>query len=228
MKSHILIMMCGLLMVSCSRKILIQQASQLSDTELRQSEDRIEVRTYYSGDMGEFITFQVDVDNRSEETLTISERDLELSLDEGNGRYARMRPIRKAELMDRLHAEKEQLIREKKAVTISRVLGSGLGIVAAVLGGVSGPEAIIYGSDSAAGIIDDRRAYNAAQGSIEERIEYHEDYTLSRMDVPAGGHGSFDIHFERVMVETMAILKFECKGNELKFPYEFYLEEIKL
>lgn len=213
-----------LMATSCSRKFLVQQAVPTSD-EVIQNVDRIDIRTYYGGDMRDFITFQVDVDNRSDSPVSIKEMDFDLLLIQDRDEV--LYPIRKSILLDDLYSKKDQVKREKKAATFANVVATGFGIVAGVMTGVDGVSQVFYGADSVTGMIDQRRAYNAYQGDIEEIISYHEEYTLDDILIEAGRSASFDIHFDRMMVEASGMLRLRCNDTVVEFPYDLYLQEVK-
>lgn len=167
----------------------------MTSEDVLRTNNRIDVRTFYGGDMGSFITFQVDVDNRSDSSLFIAERDLLFNITQGDGNNLTLGAIRKSRILDDLYREEKRVDKEKKASTIFTVIATGLGLVTGV--GGAGVDAVLYGSDAASVIVGDRRSYNAYQGSIQEMIEYHEEYTLDELEIEPGRSASFDVHFKK-------------------------------
>jgi len=215
-----------LLCASCSQKILIQEAYQI-DTEKVDNQSRIDVRTYYAGDGIDIISFQIDVDNRSDGYIELSERNIELRVESQGSRETVMRPIYKKKLIADLAFEERQLGIEKKANTISNVILAGASIFSGILGG-SPVDNVIIGTDAAIGIIDTRSRFGAAQGSIKEQIAYHEEYTLEEARIPAGRSGSYDVHFPRLLTNSNCELMIVIEGKEYSTRYELEVKELKV
>lgn len=213
---------------SCSRKILIQEAYFLENEAERQSEDRVDIKTYFVGDDGYNINFQIDIDNRSDSIVLLSERDIELKLFYANRRREILTPFRKAELIEALSNEERSLEGEKNADTAANIIMFGAGIFGSILSGGSAVENIIYGSGTAIDIASRRSEYGAAQGSIEEQIEYHKKYTLDEATIWPGSKASFDIHFERVMTNCLSELIIYYGDNNHVSEYELVVEEVKI
>jgi len=194
---------------SCSRKIQVQEAYFLENETAKQNKDRVDIKTYYVGDDGYNISFQIDINNRSESPVHLSERDIELELNYTGSRKNVMAPIRKADLIIALDQEER------------RFLGG-------ILTGAPAVETIVYGSGTAADIVSRRSEYGAAQGSIEEQIQYYEKYTLDEATIEAGGSATFDIHFERVMANCRSELVIFYGDNSYVAEYDLVVEERKI
>jgi len=214
-------------MASCSQKILMQEAYPLEDNNSDETR-RVDIKTYYAGDAFQFISFQIDVDNRSGDTIYLSEKDIELKLrlawDESNT----IRPIRKKELIDALWSEGKALRTEKNVSVASNVFVAGVNILAGVLGGADGISTAIYGADSAINIVEQRRYYKAAQGTIEEQIDYIDEYTLEEARILPGRSASYDIHFDRLMVDSHCELVIYSGSERYVTVYELVVAEKKM
>lgn len=213
---------------SCSRKIQVQEAYFLENETAKLNTDRVDIKTYYVGDDGYNISFQIDIDNRSESPVHLSERDIELELNYTGSRKNVMAPIRKADLIIALDQEERRLEGEKNADTAANIILSGVGILGGILTGAPAVETIVYGSGTAADIVSRRSEYGAAQGSIEEQIQYYEKYTLEEATIEAGDSATFDIHFERVMANCRSELVIFYGDNSYVAAYDLVVEERKI
>ncbi len=213
---------------SCSRKVLIQEAYYLENESQELSKDRVDIKTFFAGDDGVNITFQIDIDNRSESPVVLSERDIQLELKYKGRRRDILTPIRKADLIQNLMYEEERLESEKKADTAANIILSGVGILGGIVAGGSPAETIIYGSGSAADIVTRRNEYNTAQGSIEERIAYIEKYTLDETTIQPGSQATYDIHFDRVMANCFSELVVFYGDADHRSEYELEVQTVKV
>lgn len=218
MKNGILLI-CLIVLVSCSRKIKVQEA-YLIDTERKASTSDVNIRTHYVGDAFQYITFQVDIDNQSSDTLFVSERDVELRTRHERYRRGNIIPIRKEVIIQDLEAENALLEHEKKTKTARRAIFSGVKIVSGVMAGKDKEDAIIDGTAAATDIMDVRRQYIAAQGSIEDQIAYIDEYTLGHDAIPPGKSASYDVHFERLMIKGRCELVIYSNGAPHATQYE--------
>lgn len=202
---YFLFLLSFILLTSCSKKIRVQEA-YLIDTERQAVSSDIDIRTHYVGDALQYITFQVDIANRSKDTLFFSERDIELRTRHDQRRKANISPIRKETIIQDLEAEEAQLEHEKKTNTARRAIFSGVKIVTGVIAGKDVDDAIIKGTESATDIMDERRQYSAELGTIEDQISYIDKYTLGEDRIPPGQSASYDVHFRRLMIKGLCEL----------------------
>ena len=207
------------LLISCSRKIKVQEAYLIEYDRPTPSSD-IDIRTHYVGDAFQYITFQVDIANRSADTLFVSERDVELRTRFERSRRGNISPIRKEVIIQDLEAENALLEHQKKSNTTRRAIFSGVRIVTGVMAGKDIDGAIIDGTESATGIMEERRQYIAAQGSIEDQIAYIAAYTLGHDNIPPGASASYDVHFERLMLKGRCELVVFSTGEPRATQYE--------
>jgi len=212
---------------SCSKKVLFQEAYLLESS--RVDRDKLaELNTYYAGDAFDYITFQVDINNRSENTIFLSERDVELRFRREGRRAAVINPIRKNEMIQNLVLQDESLEAQKKASTVGRSVLSGVTILSSVLSGGDPLINVVSGTDIALDIVEERRQYEAAQGTIEEQIAYLEEYALGERTIAPGETGSFDIHFERLMVDGLAKLIIYSGTDKYISEYELVVVKKRL
>ena len=228
MKKIILLSVSAIVILSsCSQKILVQDAYQI-DSEETFSESRVDVKTQYAGDGLQYVTFQVDVDNRSEDSIFLSSGNIVLDISNGSRRTTKLAPLRKYDIIRSLEQENNNLESEKKTNTAANIILGGAGILTGILAGGSAPENIIYGAGTAVDVLDQRQRYGAAQGSIEDQIIYHEEYTLDEVVVAPGRTASYDIHFERLLIGGPADLRIKINGEEHVTNYEFEVNEVRV
>jgi len=218
------------LTLACAPKVIIQQAYSL-DTENEtqsNSKNRVDVKTFYGGDAFDFITFQIDIDNRSNDSISLHENDVELVINYLGDKRRVISPIRKNKLITDLEFAEERMDQEKKASTAANGFFLGLGVLAGVLSGANSVENILYTTESAVYLIDERRQYDLAQGSIEDQLAYLEEYTLGSAIVAPGRSASYDVHFDRLMLDTDCELIIYFADTAYSFPYDLVVEEVKL
>ena len=231
MKFRILLLATTLILsASCSRKLLIQEAYAIeaSDESRRDlSNNRVDIRTSFAGDNGySFITFQIDVDNKSSETIYFDENDVTLIIGRGADKQL-LSSIPKREIISMLEYESKNVNLNKKVDTAEGALGSGFELLAGILAGdiIGG---IFYGSLTAADMLTRRNDFKKAERSIEEELAYHEEYTLDEATLAPGESGSYDIHFDRTMQASFAYLEIYCADHNYGFEYQLEVKEIKV
>ncbi len=225
--SYTLFLSFCILSTSCTQKIYLQDASPENDTEYIETND-VSVATRYSGDAFDYIIFEIDIDNLSDETIELSSRDVKLMISDNEGlRDRKLRAIDKDYLIDMLYNEQELVKRERTARNVGGIVNLGL----TLLGGVAGNNTLntaIYATDSAAAIIDNNRAYKLISGSIEDQIIYLEDWVLKKDTIGPGESGSWDILFDRYLIEGNATLEISNGQLDHAFPYQLYIREEKI
>lgn len=231
MKLRILIFGLALIFLSsCSRKLLIQEAYAVEETEDSRRHlpnNRVDLTTSFAGDNGySFITFQIDVDNRSSETIFFDENDVTLMIGRGSDKQL-FYPIPRREVISTLEYESKNVNFNKKADTAEGALGTGFELLAGLLAGdvVGG---IFYGSLTAADMLTRRGEFNKAERSIEQELEYHNEYTLGEVTLGPGESGSYDVHFSRTMRANFAQLEIYCADHNYEFGYQLEVKEIKV
>lgn len=228
MKKLLLLFTLVLSYCSCAPKIALQQAYLLErDIPEPPAENRVDIKTFYGGDAFDFITFQIDIDNRSSDTIALDARDITMYLESSNGYKTSLYPIDKNAFINTLSSDAHYLNREKKADTAANIILSGIGVLGAVLGGGNTAETVIYGTGTAVDIMDRRRGYEEAEMSIEEQIAYHEEYTLDRTTLAPGENASYDIHFSRLMTDGYCELEIFCADNNYLFEYDLEVIETR-
>lgn len=227
MKNLILLLAIGLTLVSCSRKILVQDA-YLTQSDRGLSDQDVRVETTFAGDAYSYITFQLDITNNTTDSIRLTERDVELIYNADRGRNQYLKPIRKVDIISDLEQAEERLAIEKKQETISASVLTGVGVLGSVLAGGNVLDNVIYGTGAAADIMDVRNRYGLEQGSIEDQINYHLEYTLDKVMVPPLGKASYDIHFERLLVDGPAEMVVYFGGQDHVTKYHMEVNQIKV
>jgi len=216
---------------SCSRKILIQDAHQLEDRGDHRNNNPmndIDIKTSYAGDAFDFITFQVDIVNNSEQTITLDVNDIALMIDVGGDRRRQARPVFKNDILRSLEKEAVLVEQERKSEMARNVIFGGANVVTAILVGNNPADVIFNGSIATTDIMDRNRQYMNVGASIEEQIYYHEEYSLDRAVISPGSDASFDVHFERTLLVARAEMEIYCEGHTYDFDYQLDVREEKV
>jgi len=211
-------------LASCGNKILFQEAKYMESSPSN-TPNRVDVNTYYAGDAFSFITFIIEVDNRSEDTLILTESDVLLEYQNSVGAETKLYPIRKKKLLADYEDEQKTLNFSKKASAVTNIVSAGFGLLAGIAGGADAVGIFFYGADATADILADREFYENAQASVEEQLIYMEEYTLEKDTILPGRLGSFDVHFDRLMMSGLAELNVDCDSITYSTTYNLEVKE---
>jgi len=164
----------------------------------------------------------LDVKNNGSDTLFFNDGDVTLNI---NAPYANMakseyRILKKEHLIESLEYEREDVEQEKKTRTTVNAIGAGLDVLSFAIGG-GGIGAVVYGAESALYIAEDRRQYSIIEGDIEDQMAYLDAYALGEVALPPGEAGSWDLIFDRDMIDVACTL--EVVLNEKTYPFDYNL-----
>ena len=191
--------------------------------------NRIDLETSFAGDNGySFITFQVDLVNRSEHTVFIDDNRITLRIDSREEQRDIFHPIPKRDIIESLEEETKNISNQKKLDTAEGALYTGLEVLSGISATGNLFEGLLFGSLNAVDMISRRRVFNKAENSIEEEIDYHAEYTLDRVMIDPGESATFDVHFERPIRESAAELEINCADHSYLFDYQLELKEMKV
>jgi len=214
--------------ISCSKKIMLQGAERLEVRDSDLSQDAIRVQCFYAGDAFEYIVFELDLFNESEYDVIVNARDISLIIHEpGNQRS--LRPLRKSEIISQLEYEHRQVNAERKANNILGAIGIGVTLVAI---GVNSNYPVIdgfsYAMESAVYMLEDNRAYALIEGSLEEQVDYVNQWVLERDTLAAGEDYSWDILFDRELINAAVQFVVSINGQEYIQDFQFYTHEERI
>lgn len=214
--------------ISCSKKIMLQDAERLEVNDNSVTKDGIRVQCFYAGDAMEYIVFELDLFNESREDLIVNARDISLVINEP-GYQRNLKPLRKSEIISQLEYEHRQVKAERKANNILGAISIGINLVAIgtnsnfpVIDGIS------YATESAVYMIEDNRAYALIQGSLEEQVEYVDQWVLERDTLAAGEDYSWDVLFERNLINAPVQFVINIQGQEYIQDFQFYTSEERI
>ncbi len=178
------------------------------------STESYDLHVAFIEDAIEHLVFHLIVENYSKDSLELTHKDFELKFIDLNGEGFRVRSIDVNDRKEFLVAEKEGLGREKKTRTIGNVILAGLEAVAiAISPGGSVAGAIVYAAESSVYIAEDRNAFNIAQLSIDDHINYLEDWVLYKDVIGPESDSEFDILFERFLRNSDLIISADINGQ---------------
>ncbi len=208
---------------SCSQKIYVQEAFEKPQSLERTGNSTIEIKTRYAADGFDYLIFQMDINNRSDEPFSISSEDLTLHVFETQGPQENFSlvALNKEDLIYDLQRTQEQVKRERKTRQAENILGLGINILGIALGG-NNIEGLIYTTEAAGILIEDNRAYKLFEGSLEEQMQYVDDWVLDRTTLQPGESVSYDVLFDRILIEGEA--DFEVKNTQVNYIQTYYLE----
>ena len=188
MKKCYLLFITTLLCSSCAQKVYFFDAQKLGmDTPKHEKE--IVVNSYFAGDALDYVIFELDVENNSQETIDFSYRDVYLEIYEKfNSRPIILDALNKDDVIAELEETHERLKREKRARDIGNALDLGINLaLMGSVGGSSSLNAILYSTDVASVMMEDARAYKFMTGSLEEQINYIEEWVIYKENLKTWG-----------------------------------------
>lgn len=202
-------------------KVAFRDVDNLEFTE--DEEKDVAIRTAFVGQAIDYSIFQVEIENLTDQPMSISYDDVRLVHSNGFQRNAH----HKYNFIKNLNEEKKDLKKEKRVRTIGNILLGGLTIagIAAGGGGANSVNAIAYGAESAIYIADDARAFNAMEGSIEDEIAYIKEWVLFESIVPSGEALSKDVIFPNQDFKDDFDIEIKLDGKRYLIPYECVLKE---
>ena len=219
--------------LSCSRTIYefetIPKEPIIHSSTGSNSASDIEIRVNYESSELDLSVFQVDIYNGSEDTLFITNNDIIFSLYtdyyiEG----AELYPLDKDFLINDYKHQHKQVQQEKKESTFWNIFISGLDIASFAIstGGISAG-VVGLAAESTAYILEDRSYYNSLSGSLEEQINYVEDWVLDEIKIAPGQRGAFDLLFEHVISDGKGRLDINIDSIQFEFPYILQTRKVK-
>lgn len=189
----------------------------------------IDLKTRFGGDAFQFMVFELDVKNDSEDSVIVSAKDIYLEIHrnlENDG--FKMQPLDKTELLQRLKYENETVRKERRATNVLNAVFTGISVVALAVGpGVNAADAVFYSLESTSYLIEDARYYNLVQGSLEEQMKYIDEWVLEEAVLMPGEEESWDVLFPRFLVDADATLYLDQQFGEYEFDYSLFKNQLR-
>jgi len=202
-------------------KVAFKNTENIEFTEDQETE--LTIRTAFIGNAIDYAIFQLEIENDSEIPVSISYEDVRLVHHHGFQRNAH----HKYNFIKNLKSEKKKVKKQKKANTIGNILFGALTVasIASGGGGINTADAVIYGAESLVYIADDRRAFNAMEGTIEDEIKYIEDWVLFESIIPSEGVLTNDVMFPSDGLNDDFDIEIRLDGKLYLIPYDCVVRE---
>ena len=113
---------------SCAPKIYLQEADKTKSSKNLTEQDDIRIESYYSGDALEYLVFELDAFNNSEDTIILDARNLQLLIEDEKGNEILLKSLNKDRLTADLKHYHEEVRIENKTRNITNAIGIGLNI----------------------------------------------------------------------------------------------------
>ena len=230
MKHFIYLLFSGIILFSSCKssyrytEIKPKEVSEVSIENVeftKDSYENIEIKTAFIGFAADYMIYQVELYNNSDQDISITYRDVDIEYADGFTLNAR----HKYQFIEQLKDEKQSVKTTKKANTFANILIGGLGIVSIFTGGGNGVDGALYAIETTAYVAEDHRNFNLIEGSIEDEIKYIEDWVLHEDLIPAGEQLSSDIIFPIAESDYDFDIVFELAGGEYRIPYSSIIRE---
>ncbi len=221
-----------LLCCSCSPKMYYQEGYIDSDIPAVQNASNSDIyfETRFAGDAIDYLIFELDIENSSDQDLPLSVLDISLVLqDYDNNETMEIYPFDKNTLIKELEERRRILKSEKRTRNIAGIVGVGLSVFAV---GASGNtydalNAAAIATDITAEIIYDNRSYALMDGDIETQTQYVDEWVLDDVLIPSDMTTSYDLIFPSTLINGKAILNIQNDDIRYKQEYVFEIVELK-
>ncbi len=190
-----------------------------------ETDDDIIVRSAFVGYGIDYAIFQIEIENNSDRAMDVTYQDVNLVHVDGFQRKAH----NKYDFIKGLKRDQAEIKKQKKASTIGNIVFGGLTALSLLGGGgtLNNLNAVAYGVESAAVILDDRRNYDLASGDIEEEMRYIEEWVLFESYVAPESVFSKDVIFPIKDLDSDFDLVLQLKDRQYQIPYDSVLKTVK-
>ena len=223
-RHNILLLSIVILSYSCSPQIYFLEANKIEKiTENHQGE--VAITADFAGDAIDYIIFELTIENNSTDTFFIRNEDITLNLSEEETSSQRpIFPLEKDFLLERIENRKDENRVRKKHRTLNLVLG-GLDILTTLLSpGLSAGNRLLYAIEPAVYMADGQRSSKLVERSIDEQIQYVEDWAFDDTFILPGAEGSWDILFESVLINGSAELNIQNVQVDFLEKFDLYID----
>ena len=229
MKKLLLLFLSVLFCFSCSQKVYFFEADKLHQ-KAENFNSNIFVDGFFAGDALDYVVFELDIKNESNDTIRFRFNDVYLKVfDDKISLPIELSALDKNQVIDELNLAKVQLDREKKGRDIGNALSIGFNILALTTGNaINGLDAVLYSTETAAYMLEDSRSHKLIKGSLEDQVTYVEDWVLYMEALAPGNENSWDVLFERKLYDAEADLVIEINGESYAIPFIFKTLEEKV
>jgi len=218
-----LLLVSVLLLSSCSQKVYFFEADKLENSQLENID--IKVNGFFAGDALDYVVFELDVINNTSDSISFDYKDIYLKIDESE---IILPALNKNDVIHEVEERQLQLKREKRSRDIGNAISIGLDLLLIGSGNINALDAIIYSTETAAYMLEDSRAHKLMKGSLEEQIQYLNDWIIHHESVPPLTEDSWDVLFDRQLFDTRADLIVEIEDREFAIPFQLKTIEEKV
>jgi hypothetical protein len=208
---------------SCSQKVYFFEADKLEMSEEENID--IEVNAFFGGDALDYVVFELDVKNNTSDSLYLDYKDVYLKINESQ---VVLNALNRDDLIFEAEARQQELTREKRGRDIGNAISIGLDLLLIGTGNANALGTLIYSTETAAYMLEDSRAYKLLKGSLDEQIEYIEDWVLFHETVPPQNEDSWDVLFERQLFDAEADLIVKIGKKKYTIPFKIRTIEEKV
>ncbi len=212
-----------LFLSSCAPKIWVQDAFSRRP-EIDATKD-VDINIRFAGDALNYLTFELDIDNHSDQDIILSRKDINMEVDLNTGEYLNLKPLDKYRVINDLENAQEQVNRDKKRATRNGILFAALDIATVA---TTGTDVAILAGGSTVDILNTRDRFKALEGSLEDQMAYVYDWVLDQDTIAAGTTKSVDLLFESGLYTGDAMLRLQSDYGSYRFPFTMSLVERKL
>ncbi len=223
MNKLLLLFVSIILMTSCSQKVYFFEADKLEMSE--EGNIDIEVNAFFGGDALDYVVFELDVKNNTSDSLYLNYEDVYLRINENQVVF---NALNRNDLIFEAESRQQELTREKRGRDIGNAISIGLDVLLIGTGNVNAIGTLIYSTETAAYMLEDSRAYKLLKGSLDEQIQYIEDWVLFHETVPPNNEDSWDVLFERQLFDAKADLIVKIDDKKYSIPFNLRTIEEKV
>jgi len=160
------------------------------------------------------------------DTIHLNYNDIYLSIKEEQ--EVVLNALDKFDLIEDAKSRQEHHKREKRGNDIGNAILIGLDLFLVGSGNLNAVDGLIYTTETASYMLEDSRAYKLLKGSIDEQIQYIEDWVLQYAYIPPQSEDTWDILFERKLYDNYADLVVKIKEKEYSIPFNIITKEERI
>jgi len=182
------------------------------------SQDRVEMDILLLEDNPAKHIFQIEINNRSDNTLFLSQEEVALQMRIDEDEILTETPIPKSSILLEAYTMKEKAESDFKSERTANWIVSGLGVLSGLLIGApvisieSAADGAIYGAGN-------NRNQKRYAKDLDEYIQAIETFVLDTISLAPGRSRSFDVHFHKIGKKSRGQLEFTHPD------FKFYTEE---
>lgn len=228
MRNFIFILLLVISCCSCSQKVYFFEAQKLP-TQTSKNEDVVVVDAFFAGDALDYVVFELDIYNNSMDTLNLDYRKIYLeAIEENEASISTLYALNSNDVIFEVEERSRQLKAEKTGRDIGNAISIGLNLLLIGSGNYNAIDAVVYSTETAAYMLEDARSHKLIKGSLEEQIQYLDEWVLYKEQLGPNEENTWDVLFDRQLFNAEADFVIVINDQSYKIPFDIFIKEEKV